>query len=58
MSVVDVETNEDMEETKPEKGTFLCQDCHSDVQTSMNIGLPKNGYCSRCGKLKKLYMVF
>ena len=55
MSVVDVEIDET--EDKPEKGTYICKPCHAHLATSMNIGLPKTGYCSRCQRPTRLYMV-
>jgi len=60
MSVTGYEISEielSIKENIPEK-TWLCEDCHLELSTSMNIGYGKRGVCQRCGATKHVvYMV-
>jgi hypothetical protein len=39
-------------------GTWLCLECHKELETMMNIGYAKRGMCERCNSIKHfIYMV-
>lgn len=39
-------------------GSWLCLECHKELETMMNIGFAKRGTCERCEATKHyIYMV-
>lgn len=59
MSVVDIEVRTNQDRPKEFwEGKFLCQECHVELVTSMNVGLPERIPCERCGASRHtVYMV-
>lgn len=56
MSVVDIESPKEPDK-KDLIGKCICYDCARDIEASINVGLPETGYCAKCIKSTKLYLV-
>lgn len=53
MSVVDIETQDNTDCPREFfMGKYLCYECHEEMSTSMNIGLPLRVPCERCGAIR------
>lgn len=58
MSVTQMEFLEKLLPTEFPRGTWMCEECHKECVTSMNIGYGKRGTCERCGDSRHfVYMI-